>query len=112
MEDDPDAVRGGLVRLLEGLRPLAAAEQRELSSGTPLGGGTPLSGTPLGGGAAGRTRAAEAAEAEAALRPYLELQSCLDGLEGVLQQAFGLRLVRAAAAEGELWHPTVRKLLL
>ena len=106
MEDDPNAVRGGLVRLLEGLRPLAAAEQRELSSGTPLGG------TPLGGGAAGQTRAAEAAEAEAALRPYLELQSCLDGLEGVLQQAFGLRLVRAAAAEGELWHPTVRKLLL
>ena len=88
MEADPSAVRGALVRLLEGLRPLAAAEQRELSSETPLGGG------------AGQTRAAEAAEAEAALRPYLELQSCLDGLEGVLQQAFGLRLVRAAAAEG------------
>ena len=100
MEADPSAVRGALVRLLEGLRPLAAAEQRELSSETALGGG------------AGQTRAAEAAEAEAALRPYLELQSCLDGLEGVLQQAFGLRLVRAAAAEGELWDPTVRKLLL
>jgi hypothetical protein len=100
MEADPSAVRGALVRLLEGLRPLAAAEQRELFSGTPLGGG------------ASQTRAAEAAEAEAALRPYLELQSCLDGIEGVLQQAFGLRLVHAAAAEGELWHPTVRKLLL
>ena len=100
MEQDPGAVRGALVRLLEGLRPLAAAEQREPSSRTALDGGND------------QTRAAEAAEAEAALRPYLELQGCLDGLEGVLRQAFGLRLVRAAAEEGELWSATVRKLLL
>ncbi len=57
-------------------------------------------------------RAGCGAQLQAELESYLELQGCLDGLEGVLRQAFGLRLVRAAAEEGELWSATVRKLLL
>ena len=44
--------------------------------------------------------------------PYFELEATLRGLQLVLVEAFGLSLSRVPAAEGELWHPTVRKLLL
>lgn len=43
---------------------------------------------------------------------HLELGSCLRGLDIVLRRAFGLSLVRVPAMPGELWHPTVAKLLL
>lgn len=48
----------------------------------------------------------------AELSSYLELEACLRGLQLVLSEGFGLSLQPVAAAEGELWHGSVRKLLL
>ena len=49
---------------------------------------------------------------DAELAQYFGRQACLDGLELVLKRAFGLVLRRAAAADGELWHASVRKTVL
>lgn len=46
------------------------------------------------------------------LSHYLELESVLRGIALILDQSFGLRMLPCPSAEGELWHPSVRKMLL
>jgi len=94
MEPEPQAVEEALVKLLRRLQPHAEAEATAPAAA--------FAAAPV---------AADAAD-EAELSRYLGVQGCLNGLEGVLARSFGLRLLRAEAAEGELWHPSVRKLLL
>ena len=52
------------------------------------------------------------ADADADVSPYFELEASLAGLRDVLTRAFGLSLDPIPAAEGELWHGSVRKMLL
>ena len=57
-------------------------------------------------------RSRHAGVSEAEVSQYLELEDCIRGVSLTLDAAFGLSLERVQPAEGELWHPSVRKMLL
>ena len=130
MEGCPEAVQAALAGLSERLRPEAELELDLLRNAKRALGGN-LASQP-GGGQTGpldaaadnvvqpwdlpllmahcRAQARGACEEDVAA--YFELESCLDGLRVVLENAFGLSWRRAPAADGELWHASVRKMVL
>ena len=48
----------------------------------------------------------------ACCRRYFSLDNCLRGLDLLVQHLFGMQLKPSPMAEGESWHPDVRKLTL
>ena len=113
MESEPNAVAASLARLSARVGPMALSELSGLQQHFS-GGGSVLQPWDLGFvmERASDDAAASAAVAAAGLSEYLELEAALDGVATVLSEAFGLRLAPVAAAPNELWHPSVRKLLL
>lgn len=57
----------------------------------------------------GRLKAQDFNLSSVDISPYFSLQSCLSALSGIVENIFGIRLVRIQPAPGELWHPDVEK---
>ena len=120
METCPDAVAASLRGLSERLKPRAEAELaslRETKRKLARGGGSDASEHAvqpwdLSFLMAEARKDAHGSDEQRAASEYLELEASLAGLELVLKRAFGLSLSPLPAAEGELWHQSVRKLLL
>jgi len=127
IERDPAAVATSLHTLLAATRPLAYAEVRRLRTVQPhpkgVGGVAPTTQHGDEEGIAlhdqdyliARYERAAAGESESAAheaRHYLELSECMRGLTLVLEKAFGLVLAPVVAREGEIWHRSVRKMML
>lgn len=108
MESCPDSVGAALRSLSERVRPDAAAEMARLrGSKMQQKKSTDVSASEV---AAMMAQCSGAHDNE--LSQYFELESSLHGLQLLLSEAFGLGLEPHAAADGELWHPSVRKYVL
>lgn len=104
----PDAVQALLERVSAAVRPRAEEELAVLRAAK-------------GGGVvhqwdrhyyAHQVRQRSAGAALAQLAQYLPLAAAQEALQLLVQRLFGLRLVPAPPAPGELWHASVAKLLL
>jgi intermediate peptidase len=118
MERSPAAVRASLGALSDRMGPRAMAElsalretKQRLAPGTACGGVDGVHGWDLDF-LMSRARSKACGTDETELAAYFELEAALGGLQLVLSQAFDLSLSPSAAADGELWHASVRKLLL
>ena len=113
IESDPAAVARALGTLSARLMPAAHTELRGLSEALGKGGGA-LHGWDVDYARALAERRAAAGAAAGVHAPceYLELESALRGVSALLRDCFGLELAPARPAPGELWHPSVSKLLV
>lgn len=60
----------------------------------------------------GRLKAQDFDLSSAEVSNYLPLSACLAGLSDVVQNVFGVKMVKVKPNEGEIWHDDVEKVLL
>jgi oligopeptidase A len=108
MAPDVAAVTRLLDALYTSSHPAALREHAELSAfAAEHGFGEPLRQWDVAYWAR-RLREARYSWSDEDLRPYLPLPAVLDGLFGIVERAFGVRITPRAASEVEVWHPDVR----